>query len=259
MHNLTRITKTAMLTGLLIMFGTTSIYAQTQDNILKLTSQSESAIQLFNQENRDLIIDVNKIVGNLPKITNNLSIENLVIKEEVTKEEPSKPKLSNEEVAKLVFLGRYGNGQERKDKLESEGYNAKEVQDEVDKIVAARVNTKSSKVTRSHHSQSVSRSSSSRSLQGKKMTMQATAYSTAQPELGRYTANGTDLHVNPMVIAVDPKVIPLGTKVTVEGYGTYIAADTGGAIKGNRIDIHFKTVQECINFGRRSVNIIIHK
>jgi len=90
------------------------------------------------------------------------------------------------------------------------------------------------------------------------MTMEATAYSTAQPGLGRYTANGTDLHTNPRVIAVDPSVIPLGTKVTVEGYGTYIAADTGGAIKGNRIDIHFSTVQECINFGRKNVKITIH-
>lgn len=258
MHNLKRITKITMATGLLIIFSTTPTFAQTQNNILKLTNQSESTIQLFNQENRDLTIDVNKIVGSLPNITNNLSIENLIIKE-VSKEELSKPRLSNEEVAKLVLLGRYGNGQERKDKLESERYNVKEVQAEVAKIIVAGVNTKSSNVTRSHSTQSTSRSNANRSLQDKKMTMQATAYSTAQPELGRYTANGTDLHANPMVIAVDPKVIPLGTKVTVEGYGTYVAADTGRAIKGNRIDIHFKTVQECVNFGRRSVNVIVHK
>ena len=267
MINFKRIAKTTLLTGLLIASSTTSTFAQTQiqgNMMLKLTSQPKLAIQLLNQENKDLIIDISKILESLPKLTNNLSIENLIAKEELIKEELSKPRLTNEDVAKLVLNGKYGNGQERIDKLESEGYNAKEVQAEVDKLtqeIAAEVssNTKSSKVTRSHHSQSVSRSGPSRSTQDQKMTMQATAYSTAQPELGRYTANGTDLHANPMVIAVDPKVIPLGTKVTVEGYGTYIAADTGGAIKGNRIDIHFKTVQECINFGRRSVNIIVHK
>ena len=53
------------------------------------------------------------------------------------------------------------------------------------------------------------------------------------------TAMGHDLTANPnmKVIAVDPKVIPLGSKVWVEGYGEAIAGDTGGAIKGNRIDV----------------------
>lgn len=95
------------------------------------------------------------------------------------------------------------------------------------------------------------------SNQGSWRTMQATGYSTNEPGLGRYTANGTDLHKNPRVIAVDPNVIPLGTMVEVEGYGTYVAADTGGAIKGNKIDIHFTTVQQCYDFGRRSINIRI--
>ena len=90
------------------------------------------------------------------------------------------------------------------------------------------------------------------------MVVEATGYSTQQPSLSRYTANGTDLHANPRVIAVDPNVIPLGSTVTVEGYGTYIAADTGGAIKGNRIDIHFPTVDGAMSVGRRSVKITVH-
>ena len=89
------------------------------------------------------------------------------------------------------------------------------------------------------------------------MTMHATAYSHSEPGLGTRTANGTNLLKNPRVIAVDPSVIPLGTRVNIAGYGTYIAADTGGAIKGNRIDIHFNTVQECLNFGRRNVKVQI--
>ncbi|GAA3326735.1 hypothetical protein GCM10020331_063860 [Ectobacillus funiculus] len=53
------------------------------------------------------------------------------------------------------------------------------------------------------------------------------------------TATGIDLRKDPnmKLIAVDPKVIPLGSKVWVEGYGEAIAGDTGGAIKGNRIDV----------------------
>ncbi|MGQ7075067.1 3D domain-containing protein, partial [Escherichia sp. SP-MK2] len=57
----------------------------------------------------------------------------------------------------------------------------------------------------------------------------------------RITASGIDIGKNPNIklIAVDPKVIKLGTKVWVEGYGDAIAGDTGGAIKGNKIDVLF--------------------
>jgi len=58
------------------------------------------------------------------------------------------------------------------------------------------------------------------------------------------------------VVAVDPRVIPLHTKLYVEGYGMAIAGDTGRAIKGNRIDLGFNTYREAMRFGRRSV--IVH-
>ncbi len=59
------------------------------------------------------------------------------------------------------------------------------------------------------------------------------------------------------VIAVDPRVIPLGTRVYIEGYGYAVAADTGGAIKGNRIDLCFDTNSEAVSFGRRNVKVYI--
>lgn len=180
--------------------------------------------------------DIDEIVNKLPNLESESKIETLI-------EQEKKTKLSNEDIAKMVINGEYGNGEERKQRLEEEGRNIDEIQKEVEKILNIQKEQESA-VTNQNS--------------GKTMTMEATAYSTAQPGLGRYTANGTDLHTNPRVIAVDPSVIPLGTKVTVEGYGTYIAADTGGAIKGNRIDIHFSTVQECINFGRKNVKITIH-
>lgn len=173
--------------------------------------------------------------------------------------EASKPKLTNEQVAKLVINGKYGNGESRRQKLESEGYNFRAIQDEVVKLTPKVSNNIKPNKNTTSNSNTQSSSSSSSNKQGSTRTMQATAYSTNEPGMGRYTANGTDLQKNSRVIAVDPNVIPLGTMVTIEGYGTYVAADTGGAIKGNRIDIHFNSVQECINFGRRNVNITIHR
>lgn len=58
-------------------------------------------------------------------------------------------------------------------------------------------------------------------------------------------------------VAVDPSVIPLGSKVHVEGYGYAIASDTGGAIKGNKIDLYMNSEAECIAFGRRTVTVTI--
>ncbi len=85
---------------------------------------------------------------------------------------------------------------------------------------------------------------------GKVLYMESTAYSYAETGYS-ITASGLDLRQNPMAIAVDTSVIPLGTLVEVEGYGVAIAADTGGAIKGNTIDVHFKTVDECKAWGRK--------
>jgi peptidoglycan DL-endopeptidase CwlO len=56
-------------------------------------------------------------------------------------------------------------------------------------------------------------------------------------------------------VAVDPSVIPLGSKVYVEGYGYAIASDTGGAIKGNKIDVYMNSNEECFAFGRRTVTV----
>ncbi|MDO5017733.1 MAG: cell wall-binding repeat-containing protein [Lagierella massiliensis] len=91
----------------------------------------------------------------------------------------------------------------------------------------------------------------------KVMTVKATAYSMHEPGLSWRTASGIDLRKNPKVIAVDRNVIPLGTKVYVEGYGYAIAGDTGGAIKGNKIDVHMNSVKECYNWGVRTVKLYI--
>ena len=91
----------------------------------------------------------------------------------------------------------------------------------------------------------------------KSMTMHATAYSMNEAGLSHKTASGIDLRKNSRVIAVDPKVIPLGTRVYVEGYGEAIAGDTGGAIKGNKIDVHLNSVSDCYQWGRKNVTVHI--
>lgn len=85
------------------------------------------------------------------------------------------------------------------------------------------------------------------------LNVESTAYT--------YTGNKTATGVEPRagMIAVDPKVIALGSKVYVEGYGYAIAADTGGAIRGNRIDVFFPTLRQCIDWGRKSVHIYVLK
>jgi len=97
---------------------------------------------------------------------------------------------------------------------------------------------------------------------GREITVEATAYTAHPSENGTYggrvlTAMGHDLTANPnmKVIAVDPKVIPLGSKVWVEGYGEAIAGDTGGAIKGNRIDVLVGSDGSADNWGRKSVKV----
>ena len=95
--------------------------------------------------------------------------------------------------------------------------------------------------------------------EGYTLTVEATAYSYAEAGLSSYTADGTNLVNDPMVIAVDPRVIPLGTMVEIPGYGVFRAADTGGAIVGNKIDVHFPTVAQTYNFGRRTITIRILK
>lgn len=90
-----------------------------------------------------------------------------------------------------------------------------------------------------------------------KMTVVATAYSRNQPSLTNITASGIDLSQDPQVIAVDPTVIPLGTKVYVEGYGEAIAGDTGSAIIGNRVDLHMDSIDESFNWGIQEVELTI--
>lgn len=93
----------------------------------------------------------------------------------------------------------------------------------------------------------------------KEITVKATAYTASCEGCSGVTATGINLNANPnaKVISVDPSVIPLGTKVYIEGYGEAVAGDTGGAIKGDRIDIYMPSESQAIQFGAKEVTVKI--
>ncbi|HLR68588.1 3D domain-containing protein [Virgibacillus alimentarius] len=101
--------------------------------------------------------------------------------------------------------------------------------------------------------------SSSESPEGKTINVSATAYTASCDGCSGVTATGVDLNANPSakVIAVDPNVIPLGSKVHVEGYGYATAADKGSAIKGNKIDVFIPSKDKANVWGVKNVNVTI--
>ncbi|MGQ1716553.1 resuscitation-promoting factor [Listeria monocytogenes] len=167
----------------------------------------------------------------------------------------------NKGVEKVVQEGKNGekvveykvtfeNGKEKKRDVIKENVTSKKTDKVVvrgtkEKVVATPVSNVSTPST-------TSSSSSSTPSGGKTYRMESTAYSG-----GGTTAYGINLSANPglKVIAVDPRIIPLGSKVWVEGYGEAIAGDTGGAIKGNIVDVYFPNESQCYSWGRRMVTV----
>jgi 3D (Asp-Asp-Asp) domain-containing protein len=86
-------------------------------------------------------------------------------------------------------------------------------------------------------------------------TMEATGYSSSDPGVTGITSTGRVLRRG--IVAVDPYIIPLGTKLYIMGYGEGLAADVGSAIKGNHIDLAFSSRREALNWGRRRVTVYI--
>ena len=90
---------------------------------------------------------------------------------------------------------------------------------------------------------------------GRSMWVHASAYSAYDPGCGNRTATGT--LVRHGEIAVDPAVIPLGTRVYIPGYGEAVAEDIGSSIRGNKIDVAFDSLEEVMQFGRQEIEIFI--
>lgn len=135
----------------------------------------------------------------------------------------------------------------------------------------AKTTRKSTKVAKKPTSTVVAKKPSSKKLASKivsrsaatnvvkEFTVTATAYTAYCNGCSGITKTGINLRENSSlkVIAVDPNVIKLGTKVFVEGYGYAVAGDTGGAIKGHKIDVFIPTKSEAFKWGRKTVKISI--
>jgi 3D (Asp-Asp-Asp) domain-containing protein len=89
------------------------------------------------------------------------------------------------------------------------------------------------------------------------MEMIATAYTQSVEEGTSDGITKSGVPVERGIVAVDPRVIPLGTKLYIEGYGDAVALDIGGAIKGNRIDLFMESKKDAFEWGRRKVNVYI--
>lgn len=126
-----------------------------------------------------------------------------------------------------------------------------------DRVVA--VGTKEYSQPSRGESASSSSSSSSSGDAAKQFYVNSTAYTANCSGCSGVTSTGFNLKANPnaKVIAVDPSVIPLGTRVHVKGYGYAVAADTGGAVNGRKIDVFFSSKQEAYSWGTRRVLIKI--
>nr|WP_154985689.1 3D domain-containing protein [Paenibacillus xylanexedens] len=145
----------------------------------------------------------------------------------------------------------------RVDKVIAVGTKAKPVVKEPEvQLVSAKTSTTKKAVTTNSKKTSASGSKvitvSGNSFKYSKVlkNVSMTAYSSEEPGIGTKTASGTRV-TEGRTIAVDPKVIPIGWWVYIEGLGFRRAEDTGGAIKGNKIDVYYDSVKHALNFGRK--------
>lgn len=124
------------------------------------------------------------------------------------------------------------------------------------KVITASVSRGTSRSKETTSTASASNSSAAPSG-GKEFYVSATAYTAHCNGCTGITATGINLLANPglKVIAVDPSVIPLGSKVWVEGYGYAVAGDTGGAIKGMKIDLFMPSTDQAFGYGRKQVRV----
>jgi uncharacterized protein YabE (DUF348 family)/3D (Asp-Asp-Asp) domain-containing protein len=135
----------------------------------------------------------------------------------------------------------------------------------VEKTFRAASNSSSSEATESSSSSSESNNEATTTVsrgdtsEAKTLYMHATAYTASCSGCSGITATGINLKENPdkKVVAVDPNVIPLGSRLWVEGYGYAVAGDTGGAINGNRIDLFMSSKNKALSFGSRNVKVKI--
>ncbi|WP_406909001.1 cell wall-binding protein EntB [Bacillus cereus] len=189
--------------------------------------------------------------------------EEVKVKEEEKAQEIVKPK-EEAKIKEEVKVKEEEKVQEIAKAKEEEKAKAKE-EEKAREIAKAKEEERAREIAKAKEEERAKEASKNNIQSAKReLTVVATAYTADPSENGTYggrvlTAMGHDLTANPnmRIIAVDPKVIPLGSKVWVEGYGEAIAGDTGSAIKGNRIDVLMGSKSKAMNWGRQTVKVKI--
>ncbi len=193
--------------------------------------------------------------------------EEVKVKEEPKVQEIVKPKEEakvKEEVKAQEIVKPKEEAKVKEEEKAQEIVKAKE-EEKAREIAKAKEEEKAREIAKAKEEERAKEASKNNIQSAKReLTVVATAYTADPSENGTYggrvlTAMGHDLTANPnmRIIAVDPKVIPLGSKVWVEGYGEAIAGDTGSAIKGNRIDVLMGSKSKAMNWGRQTVKVKI--
>lgn len=234
-----------------------AMYISGGDSYLDILLASENLSDFMSR-----IDTVSKIMRFDKNVVTKLKEEKEAIVKEKENLDQEKNKLVSLKKSNEVTLLRLNKSVEEEKKALS---NVKEkenqiVASEAAKAKEAQENSKRAKEVASNNSnssegQTLSRGESNSGSYSKVMMMEATAYAGHG-----ITASGNPTNRNPngySTIAVDPRVIPMYSKVYVEGYGYAIALDTGGAIQGNRIDLFMNSEAECNSWGIRTVKVYV--
>lgn len=270
MSYLNRKIKSIMLSGLLSMGIVTANYIAFSKEVVLVVDGQEIEVNSFQQnvqgvlEENEIDYDSNDIISEDldTSLKNGMKIEVKQVEKKTiteTKDIPhdivvkkdssllkGKTKISQkgeEGTKELIYEAIYQDGELVSKTLVEESI----IEKAKDKII--KKGTKEKKKAK-NDSANISRSKNNL---GKKMTMSATAYSG-----DTITATGTVPKWG--TIAVDPKVIPYGTRVYIPQFDQYfIAEDCGGGIKGNKIDIFMNSESQCIDWGKRTIDVYIVK
>ena len=200
-----------------------------------------------------------EIVGN--KTITVTRVEEKIVKQEMKMDFTNEVKKSDELDKGLVKVIKRGSPGLKELSIKVIFENGKEVKREIaeEKVLKEPVNGVVEEGNRTTFVSS--RGQVTRFVKALKMT--ATAYDATfescgkKPDHPQYGITYSGLRVKHGIVAVDPKVIPLGTYLYVEGYGEAIAADIGGAIKGNRIDLYYESPADVAKYGRKTVKVYV--
>ncbi|MFD1851457.1 3D domain-containing protein [Oceanobacillus bengalensis] len=230
--------------------------AEADANLMEKQEEDKKKVQ----ENQTIVMDN---LDELNGLKQQLDDTSALIKEQKAKNTQQKAALKNKEeelTTRIASLEMEDSKLSRleadaKATIEAEEKKAREKEKQTELVQLSKIEKKDTPKTEKKEEGPVVKDSE----KGTTFSVVSTAYTVDSAGGSGRTYTGINLIKNPnaKVIAVDPKVIPLGSVVHVEGYGYAVAGDIGSAIKGKKIDVFVPTAKEAANWGVRTVNVTI--